>query len=102
MEHFPTNLAITPDDFDSSGWLEVLESAGDDGYPSLWRAFSNAARVAVGEGNIPRRKVLWLLADACSMRLVPGSLNNPFQPFIVMEGRRSEVDREFRIPSVAR
>jgi Domain of unknown function (DUF4209) len=32
---------------------------------------------------------LWILADACSAALRPESLNEPFAPFAVIEGRRS-------------
>lgn len=57
----------------------------------MWQAFSAAARAALDEGNDERGKVLWLLADACSMMLLPSSQNEPFKPFMVMGGQRSVI-----------
>lgn len=91
MERYPAGLAISREDFESSEWFDVLQGASREDYSSLWRAFSNAARSAIAGENVRHGKVLWLLADACSMRLVPGNLNDPFQPFMVMDGWRSVV-----------
>ena len=41
-------------------------------------------------------KVLWLLADACSMMLNPGSANEPFKPIMVMNGKRSSLPEDFQ------
>lgn len=41
------------------------------------------------EGRQNHGKVLWLLADACSMMLSPKSSNEPFKPIFVSEGKRS-------------
>ncbi len=57
----------------------------------MWQAFSAAARTAMDEGAEVRGKVLWLLADACSMMLSPSSQNEPFKPFTVMGGQRSVI-----------
>lgn len=95
MERYPTNLTIIREDFESSEWRNVLESTSRQDYSSRWHAFSNAARTAINNEDFRRGKVLWLLADACSMRLVPGSLNNPFRPFMVMERQRSVIPDDF-------
>jgi hypothetical protein len=46
-------------------------------------------------------KVLWLLADACSMMLKPSSHNEPFAPFMVMEGKRSVIPKDFQPEDIA-
>lgn len=86
---YPTDLAIDKKDFESSGWRNAFDKVSRENYSSLWQALSSAARTAINAKEVRQGKVLWLLADACSMRLVPGSLNNPFQPFMVIEEKRS-------------
>jgi hypothetical protein len=101
-QRYLANLVITPEHFSESGWKEALASASRDGYSSMWQAFSSAARTAIDEGRNDHGKVLWLLADACSMMLSPASLNEPFKPVAVFHDRRSvspddllEADIEF-------
>jgi len=90
-ERFPVDLVVTAADFDTSGWRDVLKATAREGYSSMWQAFSAAARTAIAEGRSAHGKVLWLLADACSMMLSPGSVNEPFKPFMVMDGKRSVI-----------
>ncbi|MCF6155769.1 MAG: hypothetical protein E3K36_11075 [Candidatus Brocadia sp.] len=94
-ERYPNDLIITVDDFRSSNWREAIENAGEHGYSSYWDSFSKAARHAMEDGNSAKGKVLWLLADACSMMLNPESFNEPFQPFMVIHGKRSAVPADF-------
>ena len=61
----------------------------------MWQAFSAAARQAISEGRNAHGKVLWLLADACSMRLTPESVNEPYKPFMVMGEQRSAIPDDF-------
>lgn len=91
IERYPANLAIGVQDFVSSGWKDALASTFQEGYSSMWQAFSAAARQAIDENRPSQGKVLWLLADACSMMLTPKSINEPFKPFMVMDGRRSAI-----------
>ncbi len=90
-ERYPAGLVLTNQDFADCGWKEVLTSSTREGYPSMWQAFSSAAKQAMDEGRQPHGKALWLLADACSMLLSPKSFNEPFKPFLVMEGKRSVI-----------
>jgi len=90
-QRYPADLTISAQDFTNSGWKGVLAQSSRDGYPSMWQAFSAAAHTAMDEGAVERGKVLWLLADACSMMLSPSSQNEPFKPFMVMGGRRSVI-----------
>lgn len=96
MERYPNNTIITLDDFKNSGWLEVLGEAGREDYSSMWQVLSSAARKSTEELRLSEGKVFWLLADACSMMLKPTSLNEPFSPFMVMEGKRSALPEDFQ------
>lgn len=100
-ERYPADLAITEKDFHDSGWKDVLSKTSREGYSSMWQAFSAAARQAIDEGRHSHGKVLWLLADACSMILAPKSVNEPFKPFMVMDGRRSVIPDDLSETDVA-
>lgn len=90
-QRYSANLIVKAQDFVECGWKILLADGKREGYSSMWQAFSSAAR-KVSEDNRPSHgKALWLLADACSMMLSPKSLNEPFKPFMVMEGRRSVI-----------
>lgn len=90
-ERYPESLAISLEDFLASEWKQTLAQASREGYPSMWQAFSAAARNAIVQVRNEHGKVLWLLADACSMMLSPLSPNEPFKPFAVFHDRRSVV-----------
>ncbi len=100
-ERYPADLEINVSDFHQSGWKGALAEISHEGYPSMWSALSEAARRALGENRPEHAKVLWLLADACSMMLVPGSPNEPFKPFMVIEGRRSVIPDDFSEADIA-
>lgn len=100
-ERYPADLVVTEQDFRDCGWTDVLSKTSREGYPSMWQAFSAAARQAMDEGRASHGKVLWLLADACSMMLAPNSINEPFKPFMVMEGRRSVIPDDLSESNVA-
>jgi len=88
-ERYPSELVISLHDFNTSGWKEAIAQVSREGYSAMWQALSNAARTAIEEGRREHSKVLWLLADACSMMLYPSSSNEPFKPFAVLHDRRS-------------
>lgn len=90
-ERYPEDLTISLDDFLASGWKQALSQAPREGYSAMWQAFSAAARSSNEQGHKEHAKVLWLLADACSMMLSPSSPNEPFKPFAVFHDRRSVV-----------
>jgi hypothetical protein len=95
IERYPADLAIDSQDFLECGWKDILANITREGYSSMWYALSSAARQAIEDGRLASGKALWLLADACSMSLVPGSINEPFQPFMIMEGKRSVIPDDF-------
>lgn len=94
-DKYPKDLEISIDDLRESGWQKVVAAAGEYGYSSYWDFLSKDARNAIGSGKMSKGKVLWLLADACSMMLKPESINEPLQPFMVMQGRRSAIPEDF-------
>ena len=78
-ERYDVDLAITMDDFEACGWAESLANVAHPGYWEMWKALSDSARIAISEERKEHGKVLWLLADACSMTLVPESQNEAFK-----------------------
>lgn len=90
-QHYSADLIITAQDFAECDWKSTLADEEREGYSSMWQALSSAARKASEDKRPSHGKALWLLADACSMMLSPKSLNEPFKPFVVMEGRRSVI-----------
>lgn len=91
FERYPTDLVVTAQDFAECGWNDALDARKCKGYIDMWHAFSDDARKAIEEGRFSHGKVLWLLADACSMMLDPKSYNEPFKPAVVLQGRRSAI-----------
>ncbi|HWT62334.1 MAG TPA: DUF4209 domain-containing protein [Ochrobactrum sp.] len=90
-ERYPEDLVISLADFLASDWQETLGEATREGYSAMWHALSAAARLAIEQGHNEQGKVLWLLADACSMMLSPSSKNEPFKPYAVFHDRRSAI-----------
>ncbi len=88
-QRYPVDLVISAQDFADSGWKDVITQTYCEGYSGMWQALSAAARGAIEQGRNEHGKVLWLLADACSMMLSPSSQNEPFKPYAVFNDRRS-------------
>jgi hypothetical protein len=93
-QRFPIDLIVTAEDLDIPE-LELLLPSDDDGYSSYHSSLSKAAREAIDNGEKSKGKCLWLLADACSMCLDSESRNNPFRPYLVLEGKRSAIPEDF-------
>ncbi|HET7832246.1 MAG TPA: DUF4209 domain-containing protein [Gallionella sp.] len=100
MQRCPEQTAVTIDDFRRSGWKAAIESSDRAGYSSMWQSLSTAAQIAIEKGQLSEGKCLWLLADACSMMLNPSSPNEPFKPFMVMDGKRSSLPEDFQEPDI--
>jgi hypothetical protein len=95
MDRYPENTIATIQDFRASGWKVAVMAAERPSYSKIWQSLSKAAREASDKGESPKAKVLWLLADACSMMLKPKSLSEPFTPFSVRDGMRSPLPDDF-------
>lgn len=90
-ERYPQDLVVSAQNFTESGWKDAITQATREGYSAMWQALSAAARSAIEQGRNEHGKVLWLVADACSMMLSPSSPNEPFKPFAVFHDRRSVI-----------
>ncbi len=100
-QRYSANLIVTEQDFVECNWKSALANEEREGYSSMWQTFSSAARKASEDDRPSHGKALWLLADACSMMLSPKSLNEPFRPFMVIEGRRSVVPDDLSESDIA-
>lgn len=96
MQRFPEQTILTIESLRNSGWKTAIDSCDRDGYPSMWQALSAAARTAIEEGQLSEGKGLWLLADTCSLMLNPSSPNEPFKPFLAINGKRSTLTDDFQ------
>ena len=96
MPQYPQDIKVRVEDFRRSDWKSAMSSGDRGGDPEMWQSLSAAARTAIENGKNPEGKVLWLLADACSMMLNPSSANEPFKPFMVMLGKRSSLPEDFQ------
>jgi hypothetical protein len=101
MIRYPENTPISVDHFKNCGWEAALGNTSQEDYSSMWQVLSDAARDAVETGRLSEGRVLWLLADSCSMMLRASSLNDPFAPFMVMDGKRSALPEDFQGDDVA-
>lgn len=95
MHRYPNDTIATVEDLKSSRWRTAVTAADRTGYSAIWQSLSGAARQAFDEGKFSESKVLWLLADSCSMMLKPRSVNEPFTPFAVFDGKRSALPEDF-------
>ncbi len=94
-ERYPENLTITSDDFKNSDCLSIVNNIDEDSYSDYWSFLSTKAREKIESGDLKSGKILWIIADACSMMLNPHSRNEPFKPFAIMyqtNSRSSVVD----------
>lgn len=79
---YPEAISLSAEDFSWSEIKEVLDAASNQSLHSFWMAFSSSAKKAIENEDLKKGKILWLLADTCSMTLQPESTNNPFVPII--------------------
>src|SRR5947209_5835795 len=82
MQRYPDSTLADIEDFRRSPWKAAIENAGATGCYEMWQCLSTAARVSMEAEKFPEAKILWLLADACSLRLVPESTNEPLRAVI--------------------
>ena len=83
------------------GWDAVLDAAVSESYEFMSQALYEAAMKAGEEGNLDNQKVLWLFAEACSMRLSPDKPDEPFSPFWTNRGKRSTIPSDFTESEIA-
>ena len=83
------------DAFKDDEWKAVWDGDPNRGYTSASQALHDAAKKANDDGNYPLGTLLSLLAEACSMMLVPDKPSDPFHPIWVGGGRRSTIPDDF-------
>lgn len=93
IERFPSDIQTTLEDFTNSGWEEAFQEGHHLAVAA--NALAKKGQKALEEGNSAQSKVLWLLADACSMVLQPSSFNEPFRPYIISRMGRSTAPDDF-------
>lgn len=94
-DRFPPGIEIAYKDFESSGWEEAFQGNGTNGLSYASEILANMGQKASEEGRQAHSKVLWLLADVCSMMLNPSSLNEPFKPYFRSRTNRSAATDDF-------
>lgn len=86
MYRTPSNTPASIEDFRTSDWKVAACGAGDPTYFSRWHGLCTAAAAAAKSGALSKAKILWLLGDACSLRLDPHKLNEPLS--VSLEGTK--------------
>ena len=95
MQRYPEYTEVIAGAIQNCGIQDVIESLEREDYSSIWHALSSKARKFIEEEKNSEGKLLWLLADACSMSLKPSSKAEPFQPSMIMNGKRSALVEDF-------
>lgn len=101
MTRYPENTVADLDSFRGAACNLAICALDREGYSSMWQSLSKAANEAIENGKVSEGKVLWLLADACSMMLTPNSINEPFRPLMIMDGKRSSLPEDFQQEDIA-
>lgn len=99
---YDLDLLVELKDFQSSDYEEILKSVEKEDYSSYWSILSDNARKEIELGNDKKGKVLWLLAEICSLMLNPSSLQNPYTPVAIWSnGTRSVAVEDFTEADIA-
>ena len=101
IERYPQKLAISLQDFRESGWKEAINQEAIVSYKGMWQSLYYAAFSAIENGRLEHGKVLWLLADACSMMLSPSGSNEPFKSRFVGTDRQAVTPDDFLDSDIA-
>ncbi|ULX56753.1 DUF4209 domain-containing protein [Ectothiorhodosinus mongolicus] len=92
---YPTNANLTTAALTAaSATVEAATFCRPD-YTSLWQTLSDLAKTAIDRGDADQGAVLWLFADACSMRLKPDDRAEPFIPVTGPGARRSALPNDW-------
>lgn len=98
-DKYPADLVVTLADFLASDWEQAI--AGATRFTAYRSKLADAAKAASEAGDATHSKVLWLLADAASMRLVGSSDNAPFKPMMEFGQDRSPLPEDFADADIA-
>ncbi|ACE83553.1 conserved hypothetical protein [Cellvibrio japonicus Ueda107] len=95
MDSTDNNQNITVQDFSECVNKIPLEGLIATDYPLMAEHFHKESVKSNKENKIIHEKIFRLLYEAAGMMLTPGSINEPFQPFFIMQGRRSAIPDDF-------
>ncbi len=84
---------ITKDDFSSINLTEILKDTKY--FHDYSFKFADLCEENFSNGNLKASKVFYLLRDACSMTLKPGSLNEPYEAGCIRGNGRSAILEDF-------
>ena len=93
--YFADNIDDALQDFKGCGWEKVFDALPRQDYSVISQKLYEAAAKEKSAGNHSHGRVLWLVAEACSMMLAPDRFTNPFDPVFVGGGRRSTIAEDF-------
>ena len=96
----PDSSELTKENFIHSGWKEILGDSPMDHYQRAHHKFSTAISKAHEDGDLPRAKILLLLAAACSMLLTNKSPSEPFAPLATGYGISTDTLDSFSDPDI--
>lgn len=89
MYRFPEDTVASSADLVDMNLDGLLAEGKVDGYADIYFCLSNAARSALQQRSYSRAKVLWLVADACSLALQPRKINQPYESIFQSSNARS-------------
>jgi hypothetical protein len=92
---FLKDTEITKRDFDNCGWEKIINQAKRNEYSTISHEFEARSNSLFKKGKLKEAKILNLFAAACSMMLNPNSLDKPFSPLMIMNGKRSALPEDF-------
>lgn len=84
----------TPEEFVAKS-NEIIHPPFDLGYHSISNIYRKNAKLELEAENEGLSNALELASAICSMMLSPSSVNEPFQPYIQFEGKRSAIADDF-------
>ena len=83
-ERYPQNLTIISDDFTNTDCLSIVNNIKGNSYYNYYDILSTKANEKIANGDLKSGKILWIIANACSMLLEPSSKKEPFKPLAIM------------------
>ena len=86
-------MTITKDDFSSINLTEILNDTKY--FHDYSSKFADLCEENFRNGNLKASKVFYLLRNACSMALKPGSLNEPYEAGRIWSNGRSAILEDF-------
>lgn len=95
MQQKLENITVDAEDFRKSAWKSIIELKNQQPHMDLVGIFGQMAKECVDADSLKEGKVFWLLGSASSMVLRSESINEPFKPFMIWEGKRSTIPDDF-------